>query len=64
MTPGEFRDKHPRIFNEILERGAHAERMRVRHAKIKDRNPSYSEPLKYGDPKNKALIASELPLLA
>jgi hypothetical protein len=64
MSPSEFRSKHPKIFNQILERGAHAERIRVIYGRIKDKNPNDGTPFVYGERKHARLIIRELPLLA
>ncbi len=44
MSPSEFRSKHPKIFNQILERGAHAERIRAIYGRIKAKNPNDGTP--------------------
>jgi hypothetical protein len=64
MTAAEFREKHPKIFNQIVERAGHAERVRVMLERIKAKNPNDGTPFKFGDAKHKNLIASEIPLLA
>jgi hypothetical protein len=63
MTYSEFRRKHPKIFNQILERGARAERIQVIYKRIKAKNPNDGTPFFYGDRKHVGLINRELPLL-
>jgi hypothetical protein len=64
MSPSEFRSKHPKIFNQILERGAHVERIRVIYGRIKSKNPNDGTPFVYGDRKHARLISRGLPMLA
>jgi hypothetical protein len=63
MSPSDFRSKHPKIFNQILERGAHAEPIRAIYGPIKAKNPNDGTPFLYGKRKHASLISRELPLL-
>ena len=60
MSPSEFRSKHPTIFNQILERGAHAERIRAIYARIKAKNPNDGTPFLYGKHKHASAVSAKL----
>jgi hypothetical protein len=63
MSASEFRQKHPKIFHQIVDRGSHAMICKMWYDSA-TRKHGYQGPFKYGKPKLAKLIERELPLLA